>query len=430
MARMFPGAGVSRARGIGGHQGAEGMAPRFEKSFTAQDPLPPAAIDAVVDLLRAGRLHRYDVAPGAESPVAVLERAFARWSGRAYCLALASGGQALQIALRAAGVTHGDRVLTNGFTLAPVPGAIAATGAEAVLVEVGDDLRPDLGDLAAKAAASGARVLVLSHMRGHMPDMDQVTALCDRLGVALIEDAAHTMGATWNGRPSGSFGLAGCFSTQSYKHLNSGEGGLLVSDDPGFAARATILSGSYMNYALHGAGPAPEAFDAARYAMPNCSARMDALRATLLIPQLEALPGRIARWQALHAAAARAFGAIAGLRIPGPLPGERPVGASLQFLVPAAWDAVDCQRFRAGCRARGVDLAWFGEAEPRGFTSRYDSWRYLAPQDLPRTRATLARLFDLRLPLTFTEADCSLLARIVAEEAAVPARPATAATGA
>ena len=92
-------------------------------------------------------------------------------------------------------------------------------------------------------------------MRGHLCDMDRLVPICDRRGVALIEDCAHTMGATWRGRRSGSFGLAGCFSTQTYKHMNSGEGGLLVSDDAEFMARATILSGSYMLYARHGAGP-------------------------------------------------------------------------------------------------------------------------------------------------------------------------------
>ncbi len=62
--------------------------------------------------------------------------------------------------------------------------------------------------------------------------------------LAVIEDFARTMGATWAGRRSGSFGLAGCFPTQIYKHMNSGEGGLLVSGDATLIARATILSGS------------------------------------------------------------------------------------------------------------------------------------------------------------------------------------------
>jgi dTDP-4-amino-4,6-dideoxygalactose transaminase len=255
----------------------------FGKSFTLQEPIPEAAIARAVAVMRGGRLHRYNVDPGEVGPVAELERAFAAYIGQPFCLAVTSGGQAMQIALRAAGIGPGDRVLTNAFTLAPVPGAIALVGAEAVLVETTDQLRPDLADLDAKAEASGAKALLLSNMRGHLPDMDVVAAICARHGLMLIEDCAHTMGATWKGRASGTFGLAGCFSTQTYKHMNSGEGGLLVSSDAGFMARATMLSGSYMMYARHGAGPAEAEFESAKYLMPNGSARMDAVRAALLL---------------------------------------------------------------------------------------------------------------------------------------------------
>ena len=90
-------------------------------------------------------------------------------------------------------------------------------------------------------------------MRGHLCDMERLDSIVRQNNLILIEDCAHTMGAAWNGRKSGNFGLAGCFSTQTYKHLNSGEGGLLTSDDPEFMARAIIMSGSYMLYERHGA---------------------------------------------------------------------------------------------------------------------------------------------------------------------------------
>jgi dTDP-4-amino-4,6-dideoxygalactose transaminase len=105
------------------------------------------------------------------------------------------------VALRCAGVQPGDKVLSNCFTLAPVPGAIAHAGAQPVLVDVTDDLTIDLDDLAHKAPASGARVLLLSHMRGHICDMIALLALCRAHGCTLIEDCAHTMGAGWDGRP-------------------------------------------------------------------------------------------------------------------------------------------------------------------------------------------------------------------------------------
>ena len=388
----------------------------FRKSFTQQEPISEAAIAKAAEVMRTGRLHRYNVAPGDVGPVAEFERAFADWLGVPYALALASGGQALQIALRAAGVKPGDRVLTNGFTLAPVPGAIAAVGARPLLVETNENLRPDLDDLEAKAASGDVRVLMLSNMRGHLPDMEAVQAICLRHGLLLMEDCAHTMGAAWKGQQSGTFGLAGCFSTQTYKHMNSGEGGILTSTDPSFMARATVLSGSYMMYARHGAGPDALYYDDARFDMPNCSARMDALRATLLLDQIASLDDRISCWNDRYHIVENALSAVPGLALPQRPNEESYVGSSIQFLVPESWAAQNCTRFVDAAAARGVELKWFGAAEPKGFTSRYDSWHYAAPDALPATDQVLARLFDMRLPLTFDLADCRLVARILADE--------------
>jgi dTDP-4-amino-4,6-dideoxygalactose transaminase len=91
----------------------------------------------------------------------------------------------------------------------------------------------------------------------------------------------------------------GCYSTQTYKHMNSGEGGFLVTDDADLAARAVLLSGSYMLYARHRAAPAAEVFEALKLEVPNISSRMDNLRAAILRPQIGMLDDRRARWRAL-----------------------------------------------------------------------------------------------------------------------------------
>lgn len=391
--------------------------PRFTGSFTQQEPIPEEGIAAAIAVMRSGRLHRYNTAPGEESEAALLEREYAAWQGSRYCLAVASGGQAMQIALRAAGVRPGDAVLTNAFTLAPVPGAIAAVGGEPVLVEITESLVLDLDDLAAKARATGARVLLLSHMRGHLCDMDRLVALAEAMGLTLIEDCAHTMGARWNGRKSGSFGLAGCFSTQTYKHLNAGEGGLLTGDDAAFMARATMLSGSYMLFDRHGAGPPPEAFADIRLDTPNMSARMDNLRAAILRPQLARIDDAIRRWNERYDLLAARLSTHGEIRLPARPPQERYVGSSIQFLMPGL--APEAARaFVADCAGRGVELKWFGASEPAGFTSAHRSWRYVAAQSLPKTDRILAGLFDMRLPLTFGLEDCDLVADHVLEVAA------------
>lgn len=385
----------------------------FRGSFTQQEAIPDAAIAAAVEVMRGGRLHRYNTQGDEQSAASRLERAFADYQGARYCLACASGGYAMSIALRAAGVRPGDRVLTNGFTLAPVPGAIASVGAEPVLIEITEDLVIDLDDLRRKIASSGAKVLLLSNMRGHLCDMDALVAMLNAAGVVLLEDCAHTMGARWNGRLSGGFGLAGCFSTQTYKHLNSGEGGLLTSNDAAFMARAIMLSGSYMLYERHGAAPPKEVFDTIRLETPNMSGRMDSLRAAILVPQLAALDANIERWNARYDLLAARLAAISGVGLPNRPSAESYVGSSIQFRLP--WvDAASARDFVAANKALGVELKWFGDDNPVAFTSNHHSWRYIAPQALARTDHILAGLFDMRIPLTFTLEDCEHIAQIIA----------------
>ena len=392
------------------------MVHRFEKSFTQQESIPEDAIARAVDLLRTGRLHRYNVASGEVSEASQLEEDFATWQGVDFCLATTSGGQALQVALRASGVAAGDKVLANAYTLAPVPGAIHAAGGVPVLVEIDDNWHTDIEDLRAKAKTSGARYLMLSHMRGHIADMDAIVGVCSEFGICLIEDCAHTMGARWRGVRSGNFGRVACFSTQTYKHINSGEGGLLTTNDADLASRAVVMSGSYMNYAAHGAVPDEDVFQRTRLESPNCSARMDNLRAMLVRAQLPALDENVRRWNQRYSVIQHGLSGIDGLRLPARRQHEEFVGSSIQFQaiglgaggVP---DLVDA------CASRGVDIKWFGAAEPKAFTSRFDSWAYLDDiPDLPQTRDVLATTCDMRIPLTFSIGDCEDIAAIIGAE--------------
>ena len=318
-------------------------------------------------------------------------------------------------ALRALGVGPGDKVLSNGFTLAPVPGAIASVSAEPIFVETTESLVIDLDDLAAKAESSGARTLLLSHMRGHICDMDRLMAICDRAGIAVVEDCAHTMGGAWDGVPSGRHGVVGCYSTQTYKHINSGEGGLLISDDPEIMARAIILSGSYMLYARHTARPPEEMFEKVKLETPNVSGRMDHLRAAILRPQLADLARQVDRWNALYHTVEEGLRNTPGLQVIERPVKESIVGSSIQFHLPQKSED-QIKGVVAGCGARGVELKWFGAETPVAFTSRYDSWRYAPAQKLPKTDRILAGLLDMRLPLTFEPDDCRLIAEIIREE--------------
>lgn len=388
---------------------------KFTKPFTQQEAIADDAIGAAVNVLRSGRLHRYNVAAGETAETTLWEQEYAAYQGSKYCLATTSGGTAMQIAMRALGIKNGDAVLTNAFTLAPVPGAIAAVGAEPIFVETTENLTIDLTDLDAKFETTGAKLLMLSHMRGHIAPMEELVTIVQKHGAELIEDCAHTMGAEWQGQKSGNFGIAACFSTQTYKHLNSGEGGLLTSDDDEFMARAIILSGSYMLYEKHGAKPGADAFAKARMEMPNCSSRMDNLRSAILRPQLKGLESNIERWNARYRIIEERLGQVDGITMPNRPNSERYVGSSIQLLSPN-WTDERCRDFVAACFERGVELKWFGDANPVGFTSRFDSWTYAPVQNLEKTIGILKRIFDMRIPLSFSNEDCALIAEIIAEE--------------
>lgn len=388
--------------------------PALQLDLTCQEAIPDAGVQAALALMASGRLHRYGEVGGQPSEVSLLEQAFAQETGARYCVAMNSCGSTMFVALKASGVRPGDKVLTNCFTLAPVPGAIAHAQAEPVLVDVTDDYLIDLADLERKITTSGARTLLLSHMRGHICNMDALTALCTRHGVRLVEDCAHTMGAGWNGRGTGRWGLAGCFSLQSYKHANAGEGGLLVTDDEDLAAQAVLLSGSYMLYRSHLARPDDSVFERWKYRTPNLSLRMGNLPAALARPQLGAvLRERGERWNQRYRWLAEALQGIPHLRVPERDAREQFVASSLQFSV-VGLPAERIAAFIDACAAQGLHIKWFGADSPAGFTSVWQHWHYLGqPQTLPNAERVLAGLCDLRLPLMLTREDCVAMGGVV-----------------
>ena len=388
---------------------------QFTKAFTQQEAIPEQAKQRVMELLDSGRLHRYNTVGNELSDAAMLEQEYAQYQGRKYCLACTSGGYGIHIALRAMGLQAGDEVLTNAYTLAPVPGAIHAAGGKPVLVEIDENYHLDLADLKAKAEASNAKILLLSLMRGHIPNMQQLMTLCNDLGIKVLEDCAHTMGASWDGVKSGNFGQVAAFSLQTYKHMNTGEGGLVVTDDAEIAARLIMHSGSYMLYERHGAAPAPEVFENIRLVSANMSGRMDNMRAALGLAQLPNLDKNCERWNHRYNLLNAAIGAVQGVDIPTRDKRESFVGSSIQFR-PTAVKMDQMPDFIAACAAQGVELKWFGESQPKAFTSRYDSWHYISPMPhLPSTLEALDRTLDLRVPLTFDDEDCLLIGAVIAQ---------------
>jgi dTDP-4-amino-4,6-dideoxygalactose transaminase len=385
----------------------------FGKDLSTAEPIPEEAIERAVELMRSGRLHRYGEQGTGYPEPSLLEQEYASYVGSKYCVAVSSCGAAMLIALKALGVKAGDKVLTSTFTLSPVPGAIAHAGADAILIETTPDYMTDMADLAFKAATSGAKVFLLSHMRGHIADLEAVKAICDRHGIAIIEDCAHTMGAKWDGQYTGTWGRVGCFSAQTYKHINSGEGGLLVTDDDDVVAQAILMSGCYMMYDQHLSKPSSDVFERWKYLTPNFSMRMSNLAAALLRPQIAQLADRGRRWNHIYATLERELTKTECISIPRRNVKEEFVASSIQFTLNLKPHQIEM--FLKECNLRGLYIKWFGTPNPIAFTSNYEHWHYLSSKpDIPDSKAVLNQLMDLRTPLSLTDEDCVLIGKIVA----------------
>ncbi len=395
----------------------------FGKDLSTPEPIPEEAIERAVALMRSGRLHRYGEQGSGYPEPSLLEQEYAAYVGSKYCVAVSSCGAAMFIALKALGVKPGDKVLTSTFTLAPVPGAIAHAGADAVLIETTADYMTDMADLERKAATSGAKVFLLSHMRGHIADLEAVRAICDKYGIAIIEDCAHTMGAKWDGRHTGTWGHIGCYSAQTYKHINSGEGGLVVTDDDDVAAQAILMSGCYMMYEQHILRPPNHVFERWKYVTPNFSMRLSNLAAALLRPQIDLLAQRGKTWNHIYAMLEAQLRKAPGVSVPERHPKEEFVASSIQFSL--AQEPAQIQRFLQECELRGLYIKWFGGQEPKAFTSNYAHWHYITEKPvLTKSMAVMSQLLDLRTPQSLTQQDCELIGQIVAAAAAIAATPA------
>jgi dTDP-4-amino-4,6-dideoxygalactose transaminase len=375
------------------------------------EPIPAAAMAEIERLLASGDLFRYTAAEGA--PVARLEAEFARLMGVRYALAVSSCSAALFLSLRALDLPRGARVVLPAFTFAAVPSSVLHADCVPVLAEVGADLRVDLADFAAKL--DGARAVMISHMRGHTSDMDAIMDMADARGIPVIEDAAHSLGTTWGGRTVGTIGKVGCFSFQSYKLVNAGEGGMLITDDPEIAARAVIMSGAYeYNWKKHPG--LQNSFPHWQNRLPLYNMRMQNLSAAVILPQLPEIDRRVRQGRENHDYMADRLNASPLLRVPAALPKESRAPDSIQFVLQGDWTDAEAQRFEAAARRRGAAVQIFGLSPDNA--RAFWNWQFLSDlPDLPITRAMLMRTCDLRLPARLTRPEIDFLVEAVLDAA-------------
>lgn len=376
----------------------------------AAEPIPDAALAEVTRLLSTADLFRY-TAPD-QAPVSLLEQEFAQMLGSKYALAVSSCSAALFLSLKALDLPKEARVLIPAFTFAAVPSSVVHADCVPILVECGDNYRIDMDDFNAKLIDADA--VIISHMRGHTSDMDAILAACAAKNIPVVEDAAHSLGTTWNGKNIGTMGKIGCFSFQSYKMINAGEGGILVTDDADLVARAIIMSGAYEHTWMKHSVPA-DAMENWQNQLPLYNLRLSNLAAAVIRPQLDELPRRVSRGRRNHDHVATRLNAAQFFHVPAPLDGELRAPDSIQFnLVNATNTQIDA--FAAETAVRGLKVQIFGQT--RDNARAFWNWQFLGDTpDLPQTRAMLMRACDLRLPARLTLEECDIIADVLLDVA-------------
>jgi len=405
---------------IGANTAKEGGAPRafISRDIKTPDPVPEAGQELALDLMKTGRMYRYNVPNAESSIVSQCEKDIADYTGHKYCVALNSCGSAIMLMMKTTGLKPGGLVLSNAFTFGAVPSAIEHAGGKAVYVESDYNHVMDVDDLEKKLTMyPEATHVLVSHMRGKVGDMDAIADACKRHDVVLLEDCAHSLGVEWQGKHTGHMGVASAVSSQSYKMINSGEGGFLLTDDPDIAAQTAVYAGAYEALAgKHLTVPGPEAFKDYPTTIPNYSLRMSGLAAAVIKPQILTLDERAEKYNKRYEKLTAELEMRMGdhLSIPVNTPGvTRPVHDSLQFNLGRHFTEEMIQDFLDECSSHGLPVELFGhKTNARNFVN----WGFAPAEDpLPLTAEMLTHACDVRMPLMWDDEDFDTMADVICE---------------
>ncbi len=227
---------------------------------------------ALIDVLHSGKWFLAD-------RVAEFEKSFAAFQEAQHGIALSSGTTALQVCLQAIDLQVGDEVIVPAYTFIATASAVVTTGGIPIFADI-DPNTYNIDPQSVEAAITPrTRALVAVHIAGRPADMDALTAIAQRHGIHLIEDACQAHAAAWKGQKVGAIGDLGTFSFQASKNLCAGEGGFIVSNNRALAERA---------WSIHNCGRSPQG---AWYEHPllGSNYRLGEFQAGLLLNQLQRL---------------------------------------------------------------------------------------------------------------------------------------------
>ena len=240
-------------------------------------------MDAVMNVMQTGYLFRYgsENDPKFLHQVSTLEKEFAQYSGAGYALATSSGTSSLLVSLIALGLKPGDEVIVPAYTFVATYSACIFAGCVPVLAEIDESLSLDPDDIEHRITPR-TKAIIPVHMLGNACDMDRIMEIARRHNLLVLEDCCQAAGASYKGKKVGTIGDIGAFSLNLFKTINSGDGGLVVTNDEGLYQTA---------FGAHDQGHKPNRFgvEVGARSILGLNFRMNEITGAVALAQLKKL---------------------------------------------------------------------------------------------------------------------------------------------
>ena len=322
----------------GGRPVRDGLLPYGRQTITDAD------VAAVVDVLRSDWLT-------TGPKVGEFEEAFAGFAGARHAVSFSSGTAALHAAVFAAGIEAGDEAITAPLTFCATANAVLYQGGTPVFTDTTDDTLTIDPGAAERAVTARTKAILPIDFAGHPADLDAMLALADRHGLVVIEDAAHALGATYRGRAVGSISHMTVFSFHPVKHLTTGEGGMVTTEDAALANRLRL----FRNHGIERDARARQAEGAWFYEMSalGYNYRLPDLNCALGLAQLPRLGANVDRRRAIAARYGAALSGLASITLPTTAPD---VGHAWHLYPIRVKPPVDREEVYRALRAEGLGV--------------------------------------------------------------------------
>jgi dTDP-4-amino-4,6-dideoxygalactose transaminase len=360
-----------------------------------QPDLEQAEIDEVVDTLRSGWI---TTGPKTKE----FERRFAEYVGSRHAIAVNSCTGGLHVALAAAGIGPGDQVIVPTMTFCATANVVVHLGATPVIV----DVEPDTLNIAPQrikaAITPRTKAIIPVHLYGHPCDMDRVNEIAREHRLLVVEDAAHAVGAEWQGRPVGALGPVTAFSFYATKNLTTAEGGMITTDDDEYASQMRV-------WTLHGISrDAWKRYSAEgswyyEVTAPGFKYNMTDIQAALGLHQLKRLEALTRRRTELAARYDAGLGELPGINLPVCRPQVRHAWHLYPIRLQLDWLTIDRAAFIEALKAAkiGASVHFIPLHRQPYYGNRFS----LTPSDFPVAEAAYQSLISLPLYTRMTEQD-------------------------